>query len=183
MKHFNTAVSIELQSKLKDFSEAALSDFISGFSEDENRNSIDELCFEDQSDFLPIQLGGFTINEFYRNDLDPSYHFTKEQTEFNQKFFDAMIEEYKVDNNLEEIDYEDFDFQEWECELFESALLSLAAFVETSGMVKLELTINYKDAPYYRSQFNETLKEMTFTEAEFLVADFDEIFKQLLNYE
>lgn len=182
MKHFNSAVSTELQSKLKDFSEAALSDFISEFADSEACSKVEELSGIAESGWIPLQLGGFIVSEYYRNDLDASYHFTKEQGEFNQSFYDIELERYKQFNDVEEIDYDSSDFQEWELDLFDPSYLRLTSFVENSGMVKLELTLNYKDAPYYRLQFSETLKELTFTEAEFMTTDFDAVFEQLKNY-
>jgi len=182
MKHFNSAVSIELQNQVKAFAEAANEDFISDFKDSNGCSNVEPLFGIAQSGWIPMQLGGFTITEFYQNDSDPSYHFTKEQTDFNQKFYDDMVEDYKVDNDLKEIDYDDNDFQEWEVDLFDSAMLRLVVYVDNGGLVKVEFSVNYKDAPYFRLQADQMLKEMTFTEEEFLKVDFDEIFEQLKNY-
>lgn len=182
MEHFNSAVSIKLQNQVKSFAEAAFEDFISDFKESNSCSNIEPLFGIPQSGWIPMQLGGFTVTEFYHNDMDPSYHFTKEQSDFNQEFYDDMIEHYKADNELEEIDYDDNDFQNWEAELFDSAMLRLVVYVDNGGLVKVEFSVNYKDAPYFRLKADQMLKEMTFTEEEFLTADFEEIFEQLKNY-
>jgi hypothetical protein len=182
MKHFNSKVSAELQAKLKEFADEAKDDFISEFADSEACSKVEELSGIAESGWIPLQLGGFIVSEYYRNDLDASYHFTKEQGEFNQSLYDVELERYKKFNDVEEIDYDDSEFQEWELDLFDPSYLRLTAFVDNDGMVKLELTINYKDAPYYRLSSDTMLKELTFTEAEFMKADFQEIFTQLKNF-
>ena len=182
MKHFNSVVSIELQNKVEAFALASFEDFISDFKESNSCSQIEPLFGIAQSGWIPMQLGGFTITEFYHNDMDSSYHFTKEQTDFNQAFYDDMVEHYKVDNDLEEIDYDDNDFQNWEAELFDSSMLRLVVYVDNDGLVTVEFSVNYKDAPYFRLNSDQMLKELTFTEEEFLKVDFEEIFEQLKNY-
>jgi len=182
MKHFNTAVSVELQERLESFSAEALDNFISDFKESNGCSQVEELFGVAQSGWIPMQMGGFTISEFYHNDIDSSYHFSKKQTEFNEKYYTAQIADYAKEHGLDEIDYDDTDFQDWEVELFDEALLRLVAYVDNFGLVQLELSVNYTDAPYFRLKADKILKKMAFTEQEFMTVDFDEIFEQLKNY-
>jgi hypothetical protein len=81
------------------------------------------------------------------------------------------------------------EYQEYEREWFEPALLQLQIFVEgfdgnwqrgnlTEEIVTIRLSINYKDAPHYRENGAEDIKQVILSIDEFLAMPNDQIVDQ-----
>jgi hypothetical protein len=171
MTHFNESVTVEVQTKLKEFSENVLENFISKFREGFGCSRIDNIYGIASSGYIPLQKGGYMISEFYSNDIDKSNHFTKKQTEFNAQCYESFLTEYKRDNSIDEIDYDDVDFQNAESEYFEPCALEVRIWIKKDDMVILNVSVNYRDAPYYRFKIAETIIEKSMTIDEFMKLD------------
>lgn len=145
--------------------------------------------------WIPKQDGGYSIDAFIRSDADSSYHLTREQTEYMRECENNMMEIFKSENNLEEVDYDNEylcdRLAEYELEWYEPALLQFQIFVERKNrfdddsekQIVCRLSINYKDAPYYREKYAEDIKVIAFDEQEFIqlangdFAEFENMFK------
>lgn len=102
---------------------------------------------------------GFEWTDFYRSDIDPSYHITPEQTRImesrSENCWQSWCEENDVnpDTRYDELtDEQSNDYAEYENEWFEPALLRL-----TIQDDHVFLSINYTDQPYYRYQYDEPI--------------------------
>ena len=170
MEHFNKDVSIEVKTKLKEFSENVLENFISEFKDGHGCVKIDEISGIAYSGYIPLQKGGYLISEFYNNGIDCAY-FTKNQKEFNEKCYESFLAEYKKDNSLTEIDFDDVDFQNADNEYFEPCALELRIWIEKDDTIILNVSVNYKDAPYYRFKGAEMIIEQSKSIDEFMNLD------------
>jgi hypothetical protein len=162
-----------------------LDDFISDFKDSTGCASLEELSGIPKSGWIPLQQGGFVITELYNNGIDPSYHFNDAHSRFNDKKYEDFIEQYMKNNELDEIDYNDDNFQIDELELFDPTLLKVTIYVdsvENEKLVKIQLAVNYTDAPYYTQKYDNILKELTYPTKEFMNVNFVDVLEQLKNY-
>lgn len=187
INHFDDSVPQAVRDKLFVLATAVKDDFISEQGEAYGSVTLDAVYGQAHSGYTPLQLGGYKVTELYRNDCDPSYHFTKEQTDFNNEQSEDCYEAFARDNDLEN----DFTidcmspemqdaFYEYEKEWFEPALLRFEIWLKDLTTVEIQLGINYSDAPYYRTQYDDTLFTTTMP-IEKLLKITTEQFIQLLN--
>lgn len=192
MKNFKSTVPAILAERIKKLAETIdFSEIVSGRMESVSEQMLREIEGNHVSGWLPRQDGGFAVDQFYSSDID-SYHFTEKQTEFIEEQREQCFESFLLDYGIEEddglTDEQKESFYEYENEWFaEPALLSFEVFcngyadlIGEEKTVTIRLSINYKDAPYYREKYAEDIKSETLTVDEFLsesIADIIERFK------
>lgn len=138
------------------------------------------------SGWMPNQDGGYESSAFYRNEMDSSYHFTEKQKDYNSEQYENMLKDFCLDNDIEysELDNKKLSEElqekmyEYERDYFEEALLSFEIFADCAdsdswskklkSAVTMRLSINYKDAPYYRQKYAENIKQVILSFDEFL---------------
>ena len=204
-QHFNDNVPDDLRRKLHAIATTIKDDFISdcGAGESYGCSNINPVYGYHVSGFIPSQLGGYEVTEFYRNDADSSYHFTNAQSEFVNESVKRMYESFRADNpelNLpEDYSYNDLppeaqsQFDDYERDWLEPALLRFEIWVDdnraklnfdqthkAANTVYMRLSLAYSDAPYYRAKRDdETLGEWNFS-TESVMKHKPEIFVKLL---
>lgn len=187
MKHdnFKKIIPENVQDKILSLVESIdFSELISGWKESVTDQEISPIEGNYRSGWIPYQDGGFSVDQFYQSDTDSTYHFTQKQSEHMARYYDDMLESFCRDNGIESIDCIDFDnddgmvdkLSEYEMEWFEPALLQFQVFVErldrfddhSPMQVVCRLSINYKDAPYYREKYAEDIKQEIYSLDEFM---------------
>lgn len=182
--NFKKIVPENVQEKIHSLAESIeFDDLISGWKESESEQEISTIDGNYRDGWIPYQDGGFSVDQFYRSDADSTYHFTQKQTEYMSRYYDDMLESFYRDNDIESPDCIDYDsvsvmerLSEYEYEWFEPALLQFQVFVErfdrfddnSPMQVCCRLSINYKDAPYYREKYAEDIKQEIYTIEEFM---------------
>lgn len=182
--NFKRIVPAELQQKIKQLAESVeFSDLLSGRQESESEQTIYPIEGNYRSGWIPHQDGGFSVEQFYMCGMDTCRHFTKNQTEWIENSYDDMLELFCQDHGIENpdcIDYDNPDLLDQLCDYenawFEPALLQFQVFVECEGKfndespfnVVCRLSINYKDAPYYREKYAEDILFRVYDFMEFM---------------
>lgn len=144
-ENFNYKVSEEYQEKLKDLAELAKSDFISEFRDSYNNSTISEIYGNSYTGYNPTRTdGGYTVLELYRNDIDNCCHFTKKQSEYNNKISENCYSDFiKLHNLPEDTDLsENEDYWEYEYDLFDSSILILDINIY-NNIVEIKCWIDY----------------------------------------
>lgn len=163
-RNFADSVPQTIRDKLYTLAVAVQDNFISDQGESIGTSRLDAIYGYAYDGYIPFQLGGYEVSEFYHNDVDPSYHFTEAQTDYNNKSLENCYKSFAFDHSFED----DFTidclspemqdaFYEYEYDWFEPALLRFELWVKDLSTVELQLGINYKDAPYYRTKYDDTL--------------------------
>lgn len=184
MKNFKRTVPSELAAKMKDLAESIdFSELVSGWKESYGEQKLDEIQGNAVSGWIPKQDGGFTVSQLYASDIDSSYHFTVAQTDFVNNLSDDCYHAFLMDNKIdpeEELTEEQREeFYEYEREWFnDGALLSFDIFCDGFAewkngekTVLLRLSINYKDAPYFREKYAEDIKQEILSIEEFMAEE------------
>lgn len=150
--HFNAIVPEALKHKLLELAEAAKDDFIAdipGLPEAFGTADISAIYGYDPGGFVPFQLGGYEVSEFYRSDTDNTYHISNAQGEamdkvqahcyscFAHDYSEKLLAAGLSDSQLESLDYSMIEaaglnnaFSDYESEFFKQALLRLKIWVE-----------------------------------------------------
>lgn len=109
---------------------------------------------------------GFEWSEFYRSDIDRTYHITPEQSRVMDSRSKNCWETFLSDNKLDPaLSWDDLtpdqqnDYSDYESEWFEPALLRLS--IQDDDVF---LSINYTDQPYYRYQYDEEILKIELCE-------------------
>lgn len=197
--HIKPEIKESIQLKMFDLINLCNDSLISEF----NHESISEPLIENisgvfYSGFIPFQDGGFQTTQLYRNDLDSSYHFNSNQTNHNNILYTNLIKDFIDNNDLkiepENFDYESLDqslqneFAEFEINYYEPALISVYIYASNTKQwnnnsgITIQLSINYKDSPYYREQYNENLMTLEYSFSQFSKIDNKQIINLLKNY-
>lgn len=186
-RDFHETIDIALQDKLLELSEAVLDDFI---SEQSNSTAygcthLDAINGNSYDGFIARQRGGFEVTEYYNT------HAYEGLTKKNQRFLDGMQDglyqsfnqthnqphDYTYDDYTDELQQE---LEEWECDYYEPALLRFEVWCEDySATVFFRLSLGYKDAPYYRTKYDDTLIEFTLTNEDVMQLTSEELIKRL----
>lgn len=180
-ENFKRIIPTELQEKIKNLAESVeFREIISGYQESIAEQEIFPIEGNYRDGWMPLQDGGFSVDQFYRSDVDSTYHFTQKQTEYMLEQYKHCLDQFIEDNNLDFIDYDDNEIceqlSEYENEWFEPALLQFQVFVESENKfnngspfnVVCRLSINYKDAPYYREKHAEDILFRVYDYREFM---------------
>lgn len=186
MKNFQSTVPEKIQEKLLNFSEnVELYDIAKTY----DKERIEEISGHSYDGFISLNRGGFEISAFADCGYGSGSYVTKEQEKFIDQLRDQVEQDFREENNIikdQELTDEQWnEFCEFECnnEYFEPLLIRVEIWVKDNiDEIFFRLSIGYKDAPYYRSNYDETLNEFTITFDEFLNTDNDKIVKKLLKY-
>lgn len=142
------------------------------------------------SGWIPHQDGGFQVSGFFQNDCDSSYHFTEKQTDYcndqSQQCWDSFLQDNDLPSGIEwnNLTHEQQnEYMEYENNWFEPALLQFQCFCDGFSFyddgkrqyVTFRVSINYKDAPYYREKYAEDIKSVIYTAEEFMQLTNEEI--------
>lgn len=189
--NFKKIIPENVQDKIHSLVESIdFSDLISGHKESVSDQEISAIEGNYKEGWMPNQDGGFSIDHFYRSDSDSTYHFTQKQSEHMSEYYDDMLESFCRDNDIESPDCIDYDssslmerLSEYEYEWFEPALLQFQIFVErldrfddnSRMQIVCRLSINYKDAPYYREKYAEDIKQEIYSLDEFMQLENNDI--------
>lgn len=185
LKNFKSSVPADLQNKIKELADSVdLSDIARQYvmSGGCGEQRLEEIEGNYVSGWMPKQDGGFSVSDWYQNDIDSSYHFTEKQTEFNndqqEQCFKAFLSDNDLDSEMlwdELTDEQKESLYDYEREWFEESLLQFQVFCEgytewtgDPKQVVMRLSINYKDAPYYREQYAEDIKTYILEVDEFM---------------
>lgn len=153
--------------------------------------------------FIPWQLGGYEVSCLIRCDADSGHSIPcsgmAEHAEAMRKLcFEDFLEDKKLPKITTYDDLTEEQVQElWDCEdeYLQPALLQfecwqseVGGWRNDAGKVMLRLSVNYADAPYYRSKYATTLHELNLAPEVLLEAgkrwpnDWQErIWRQLVN--
>lgn len=185
MTHFNPSVPKEIREKLSIFADVVEGDYINQLSEGYGCTKIDEISGVPYSGFIPYTNGGFIISEFIRCDLDASYHLTNAQTEWVNKMESILIEEIRenFDIDLTVCSEPPEEVTDYENDFWEPALLQITAIVTEKHKVKIELSVTYRDSPYYRYEYREVINTIELTLAEFTQINPEELATKTITYE
>ena len=188
-EHIKDSVPPHIQSKMFMLAAMAKNELIGDFNECYSSDGeIENISGVAYDGFMPFQDGGFEVNAFYRNDTDESYHFSKKQTEFNERQYDDLINSFTSDFELDSgWTWDDLtnelqeSFSQYECEWFEPCLLSFQVFAD-GETVTVRLSVNYRDMPYYREKYAEDLISNDYNLAEFQALECEQLIKIMRAY-
>lgn len=201
MTHFAECVSKDLQEKLLELAEYVEEDFISDYSHNAyGCMHINAIYGHHISGFIPFQNGGYEVTEFYSNGWTTGCYFNKAQEEFEAETYEYMLEcfardyyDYDTDKAKEwakNYSYDDltdddrYEFENYENEWFEGVLLRFEMWIERDAnndnkCVMARLSVNYRDAPYYRSTSDDTLVELELDIKEIMGLTGDKLIEKL----
>lgn len=203
MNQFKKTVPEAIQAKMKALAELACEEWHSTIVLGNRRHGslggetrLNEIEGNHVSGWIPNQDGGYSVDHFYMSDCDSSYHFTEKQTDFvnaqSKDCFHCFLSDNDIDSETEYdglTDEQKEEFNQYENEWFnDGALLQLQMFVEgfdtetiwrkSEKIITIRLSINYKDAPYYREKYAEDIKQLILSVDEFMAQDNESIIKQ-----
>ena len=186
--HFSEHVTEATKAKMLEVAEAFKDEFISSFPEAFGFDRLDVIHGKHISGFIPFTGGGYQVSEYY-NGYGSGRYFTKEEQDFMQGIENDAYRQWLSDNDLTDDDALTEDQQtalwdyinEWlqDCD----SLLSVEIWTghrddPEPDSVTIRVSLNYKDAPYYREKYAVTLWETILDNAEFLQVDTNELIEQ-----
>ncbi len=149
---------------------------------------VESIHGNDYDGFIPFQDGGFQVGGFYNNNPWDN-HISKGQKEYNERQSNDCWDQFLRDNNLASgIEWDNLterqkeDFSSYESEWFESALVQFQVFAnhfrygENKPSVTVRVSVNYKDAPYYREKYAEDLNSTGYDIDEFMKLSIEDLF-------
>lgn len=150
--------------------------------------NIESIHGNDYDGFIPFQDGGFQVGGFYMNNPWDN-HISKRQKEYNTAQSNDCWKQFLRDNNLESgiewdnlIDGQKEDYSDYESEWFDHALVQFEVFADgfryggNKPSVTVRVSVNYKDAPYYREKYTEDLNSTSYDIDEFMQLSIEELF-------
>lgn len=196
MNNFKAGVPSDLIAKLSDLATSIeLRDIIGRSVEGYGEQRVDEIQGNYVSGWMPKQDGGFSVDEWYANSTDEN--ITEKQKEYNWQQYQDCFSQFVSDVLSREdaespVLYEDLSedekeqFFEYEHEWFEPCLVQVQMFVDGYGtygsddkQVTIRLSVNYKDAPYYREKYAEDIRQVILEIDEFMTTSNEAIIAQL----
>ncbi len=157
--------------------------------------NLNEISGKSYDGFIAFQSGGYTVTEPYANGWHSGSYFTEDEEKATDEQYQNMLEGFVRDNmglhykeaqewaktldcNALDEQTQD-DIAPYESDWFEPVLLRFQLWVEDSGNVYMEESINYIDAPYYRTGSDEVLHHQTFTQIDILTRTPEELIAML----
>jgi hypothetical protein len=193
MKNFKSRVPADIQAKIKEIADSiTFRELISGNQESISEQNTNEIEGNYRSGWIPKQDGGFVVDQLFYDDSDSSHHFTKEQTqaayEDDKRCFKSFLSDHGLDEDTEYdalTDEQKEQLAEYENDWHDPALLQFQIFADYDTGIRSEpanitmrLSINYKDAPYYREKYAQDIKTLILEPAEFMAKPVSEIIEQ-----
>lgn len=189
--NFKSEVPAEVQNKIHALTLHILDNWDSFINRGEciiPPETVEEIHGNAYDGFIPFQDGGFQVGGYYSN--NPwDYHISAGQKEYNERqnkdCWDQFLSENDLDSGSEWdnlTDKQQGDFQEYESEWFEPALVQFQVFADgfaygdRKPSVTVRVSVNYKDAPYYREKYEEDLNSTRYSLEEFMRLSMEELF-------
>lgn len=193
---FKKVVPLEAQEKLLALAMLMQEDLTSLKCESYGDVNLEQVSGVSYDGFWAWQNGGYEVNALIRCDQDPSYHPCNAMTEWADEQSKYCWKSFLEDNNLplgaewdDLTDKQQNDLSDYETEFFEGALLQFECWQEDNKNhnlhgeynIFMRISVNFRDAPYFRSKSADTLAELTIPQDEFLKMDMSALCKVLLN--
>jgi hypothetical protein len=196
MKNFKSSVPALVQDKLHVLAtniQLAFSDVVTHRCEAYGDVQLSEIEGNYVSGWMPRQDGGFNVSLLVVSDLDSSYHITEKQTEFVNEQSKNCMQAFCMDNSLDEdaemSDETRDEYYEYERDWFaDGALIQIQMYAsgypgsyweEKEQTITVRVSVNYKDAPYFRERDAEDVKTLILSEAEFMAMCIKDIITQI----
>jgi hypothetical protein len=187
-EHFADHASLDVRQALKELAQYAAEQFEGyertpgccvGGAEVYGEPSLDLIYGKDPGGFIPCQLGGYSATQNIRFDVDASYHVSEGMTAEANRLYELAyadaLAEFGLEADAEFTDEQNERLYKIEDEYFnDGALIEFECWLggdpypeteaeQALGEVFMRLSVNYKDGPYFRSKYAETLKEFSFS--------------------
>lgn len=188
--NFKSEVPAEVQNKIHALTLHILDNWDSFINRGEciiPPETVEEIHGNAYDGFIPFQDGGFQVGGYYSN--NPwDYRITISQGEYNERQSKYCWEQFLSENGLDSgiewdnlTDEQKSTHAEYEQEWFDPAWVQFEAFADgfTYGgepIVTVRVSINYKDAPYYREKYAEDLNSTQYELEEFMRLSVEELF-------
>lgn len=193
MKQFKANVPADIIAKLSSLSDMIdLSELMGRSVESVTEQRIEEIQGNYVSGWMPSQDGGFSVDQFWDNGTDA--WLTENQRDYNGEQWKDCFKMYQSDVLDRDCEYDDMsdeereEFYDYEREWFEPCLVQCQMFIDgfsesmfgrNDKQVTIRLSVNYKDAPYYREKYSEDIKTVILEIDEFMNLSNEEIIAQL----
>ena len=210
MNHFDPTVSTATRQALQTLAAYVADQELDCFPHTEaiGSGTVSPIYGIDPGGFIPFQRGGYEAACLIRCDGDPSYHIAgsgmtehvekQQRTALHIWLKEEGIADCQTDEQAQAAyealtDEQREAYWEYEQSWLEPALLRFECWVEddnrdrhaepieTPTRVLLQLSVNYSDAPYYRSKHDALLYQLSLREGEVLGADPADLWKRLLS--
>lgn len=176
-EHFADHAPQDIREHLKALAEYAAENLDSLGGESFGEAQLGEVNGVGYDGFIPFQLGGYDATLWTRFDMDSSYHLTEGMTQESERLQKMAYEEAMQELGLPvETAWDDLTNEQretvWEFEdaMFnEGALLQFECWLDGKpynpdaplGEVMMRVSVNYRDAPYFRSKYAEDMHQLS----------------------
>jgi len=182
-KHFRSEVSEQVRDKLLAIANEVENEVFS-MVEGYGNLRIEPISGNSYDGFISFQNGGYEVSEFISTGLSSGVFVTDNERDWYESLQAQCEKDFRLDNKIEE-DAELTDtnldaLSEYEQSYFDDqiSMLRFETWIEQDNeTVILRLSLGYKDAPYYRSKHDETIKEVTISVNELLEKDVSSLVK------
>jgi hypothetical protein len=188
--HFAPGADTDQAYKMGELAELIKDEFISEQPDSYGMARIDTVSGKAFDGFIPHQKGGFSISEYYPLGISSGRFFTDGEREHAERLQADALAGFCLENDYD--DYEAIpedrreDLYEFEDNWLrdQESILSVELWTghnqdTAPGMVTVRLSLNYRDAPYYRSKYAEDLAEFQYTADEFKAVELYAIIERL----
>lgn len=171
MTHFKKSVPKDIKDKLESLANLVELDYISDQVGDAcGCVHNDEIEGYGRDGFIALTDGGYTVTEYYANSRSSGYYLSEKHEKSDEKYYDEIYKDFCEEMNIEqnaELTEEQQDLlSELEQGNQNETLLRFECWVNNKTIF-LRLGANYLDSPYFRSKYDEILKDITISFAEF----------------
>jgi hypothetical protein len=199
MKNFKSSVPLLVQAKIHSLAteiKLSFSDVVTCRYESMGDVRMSDIEGNYVSGWMPRQDGGFDVSLLVDSGIDSSYHVTPKQTEFvneqEKNCFNAFLSDNDLDDETSWDDLTDEQKEEY-CNyqhdwFSDGALIQIQIFAsgypgsyweEKEQTITVRVSVNYRDAPYFREKSAEDIKQLILSEAEFMEMSNADIMKQI----
>lgn len=172
--HFD-GVSEDVCVKLEQLAQAQ-SEYLSE-NYDYSEPRINEISGKSYSGFIAFTNGGYEVTSFYFGAWASGDYLTAKHETWTDEVRESFYQDYLKDNNLTELtDEQEEEYWDAESEYMSecNTFIRYESWVDGDS-VFLRLSVGYKDTPYFRSKYDETIAEKTLTIQEFLAAPLESL--------
>jgi hypothetical protein len=188
--HFSPNANTAQAYKMGELAELIKDEFIGEQHDSYGMARIDTVSGNAYSGFIPFTNGGFLISEYYPLGISSGRFFTDGEREHAERLQADALAEFCRENEFDDYDAIPEDRKEdlyaFEDEWLRDQESVLCVELWTGhnqdaapGMVTIRLSLNYKDAPYYRGKYTENLAEFQYTADEFKAVELSAIIDRL----
>lgn len=186
--HFAPSVPCDTRQKMADLAQLVEDEVIGAQHDGYGCLRIDPISGNAYDGFIPHQEGGYSVSEMFGNGCGSGKYFTEGEREESNRMLEQCALDYASHEGIdrEEVNFSSDEYGEYESEYMRDCDSLLTCEIWTGhrkdsqpGIVTVQLSVNYKDAPYFRSEYAEDILELQYTAEEFAAVDLSEIVKQL----